>query len=292
LQIVVVVALVLFVYWVPINRDMVWRWANDGNWSHGWLVPAFSLYFLLTRRDELFRIRPRPNYLGALVLAASLLLYFLSVWHLRMHYPQALSIVGVVFGLALLFGGMRTMRIAWFPILFLLFAIPLPERYYVLLTMPLRAWASSAAAVIMPLVQPGLYTEAQTVVIDYVMPGRPPGTLNIEEACSGLRLMMSFFALGVAMAYLGARPTWQRVLMVVSCIPIAVLCNTVRVTVTGLLQINGHEDLARGTAHQVLGIGMLLLAFGFYFLLGYVLSHLFVEEADDGDAEAVGGTAS
>jgi len=64
LQIVVIVTLVLFVYWVPINRDMVWRWANDGNWSHGWLVPAFSLYFLLTRRDELFRIRPRPNYLG------------------------------------------------------------------------------------------------------------------------------------------------------------------------------------------------------------------------------------
>jgi exosortase/archaeosortase family protein len=101
--------------------------------------------------------------------------------------------------------------------------------------------------------------------------------------------MMSFFALGVAMAYLHARPTWQRVLMVLSCIPIAVLCNTVRVTVTGLLQINGHEDWARGTAHQVLGIGMLLLAFVLYFLLGYVLSHLFVEEED---GEVVGGTVS
>ena len=104
----------------------------------------------------------------------------------------------------------------------------------------------------MPWFAKGLYTEAQAVVIDYVMPGRPPGQLNVEEACSGMRLMMAFVTLGVAMAYLRDRPAWQRIVMVLSCVPIAVFCNSIRVTTTGLLHVHGRQELAAGTAHQLL----------------------------------------
>lgn len=280
-RIAIVTALVLFAYWGPIRHHLIPRWIHDGNWSHGWLVPVFSLYFLACRSDQLFRARPRPSYLGAAVLLLSLTAYFLGAWWLSMTYPQVLSLVGSIFGLTLLLGGWGVIRVAWFPILFLVLAIPLPQGMYVSLTLPLRELASWAAAGVMPLMVPGLWTEAQAVVIDWVMPGGRSGQLNVEQACSGMRLLMAFVALGVAMAYLGDRPRWHRIVMVLSCIPIAVLCNAIRVTSTGLMYVHGHEELASGTPHQLLGILMLAIALGLYALIGYVLSHLFIEEPED-----------
>lgn len=276
-RLVIVVGLVVLVYWGTIRSSLISRWINDGNWSHGWLIPLFSVYFLWLHRDQLFATRPKPAYIGAIILAFSLALNFVSAWWLRMGYPQAVSIVGVIFGVTLLMGGWGVMRIAWFPILFLLIAIPLPQQLYVQLTFPLRAFASSASAAIMPVFAPGLYTEAQAVVIDYILPGGARGQLNVEEACSGMRLMMAFVTLAVATAYLGDRPHWQRLIMVASCVPIAVFCNTIRVTATGLFYVYGHDDLARGTPHQLLGFAMLAIALGAFSLLGYVLSHLFIE---------------
>ena len=286
LRIAIVTVLVLFVYWSPIRHTLVARWLSDGNWSHGWLIPMFSLYFLSTRREELLRCRREPSYVGAVVLAISLAGYFVSAWWARMAYPQAVSIVGTIFGLVLLLGGWSVIRVVWFPILFLLFAIPLPHSQYVELTMPLRKLASTVAAAVMPLFLSGLHTASQAVVIDYLAPDGRAGQLNVEEACSGMRLMMAFVTLGVATAYLGDRPVWQRMIMVLSCLPIAVLCNAIRVTTTGLLTITGHQQYAQGTPHQLLGLAMLLIALGLYALVGYVLSHLFVDVPNENHAAA------
>lgn len=276
----VVVIFIAFVYWGPIRHLLVGRWLRDSNWSHGWLIPVFSLYFLWMKRDTLVQCQPCGSKIGAGVLVVSLGMYFFSAWRLRMGYPQALSIVGSIFGVTLLMGGWNVMRIAWFPILFLMLAVPLPDRLYVELTFPMRKIASTAAAALMPLFSTGLHTQAQAVVIDYIIPGKPPGTLNVEEACSGMRLMMAFVTLGVAMAYLGDRPVWHRVIMILGCLPIAVFCNTIRVTTTGLFWIHGYTDVAQGTAHQLLGIAMLGIALGLYSLIGYILNHLFVEEPE------------
>ncbi len=282
----VLAGLVVLTYWGVIRGLLVSRWLDDGNWSHGFLIPVFSLYFLVTRREALLRCRPAPSYLGAVVLAGSLTMYFVFAWVLPMGYPQALSIVGAIFGVTLLIGGWSVMRVAWFPIAFLVLAIPLPHSIYFQLTMPMREWASLAAAAVMPLLVSGLHTEAQAVVIDYVAPGGLVGTLQVDEACSGMRLMMAFVTLGVAMAYLGNRPNWQRVIIVAACIPIAVFCNTVRTVVTGVFTVTGHSDLAQGTPHQLLGVAMLLLALGLFALVGYVLAHLFVEVPDEEGASA------
>ena len=284
-----VVAILLgAVYWATIWNHLVKRWMNDGNWSHGWLVPVFSLYLLGTQRDRLAAVIPRANYLGAVVLVFSLGLYFVTSWWWPMVYPQIVSIIGSILGLTLLLGGWPLMRVAWFPIMFLLFAMPLPQGLYVELTLRLRALASMLAAAIMPLFASGLYTEAQSVVIDYDFRGRS-GHLNVEEACSGMRLLMAFLTLGVAMAYLGNRATWQRVIMVLCCIPIALICNTIRVTTTGLLFVYERNDLAQGTPHQLLGISMLVIAFGLFAFVGYLLNHLFLE--DDGEESDPGVSA-
>lgn len=273
----VLTVFVVLVYLDSLRYTIGSRWIHDGNWSHGWLIPLFSLYFLWTKRTALATVKVRPSLWGTAVLLASLVAYFYFLWRLPMGYPRALTLVGTLVGLVLLLGGWPMLRLTWFPIAFLMLAIPLPERVYVALTMPQQKLASGAAALIMPLVTPGLYMEAQGVVIDYLMPGRPAGQLNVEEACSGMRSMMAIVTLGVALAYLGDKPLWQRLVLLMTCVPIAILCNMMRVTLTGLFFIHGYEGLAKGTPHQILGLAMLVLALGMYSVVGWVLERLMVE---------------
>lgn len=279
-RLAVVAVLFSLVYWETIQHELVKRWLADGNWSHGWLIPLFSLYALNARRAELRNAIARTSWLGLVIVLLSLGAFFYSAWVVPRAYPRALSIVGTVFGLTLFLGGWRIMRVAWFPILFLALAIPLPDRLYVALTMPLRVFASQVAAALLPTVVPGLFTEAQGVVIDYVIAGRP-SSLNVEEACSGMRSLMSLATLGVATAYVGDRPAWQRWIMVLSCIPIAVFCNIIRVVVTGILIIQGQTDLARGTPHAMLGVGVFALALGLFMLLGWTLNRLVVADTSE-----------
>jgi len=289
IQTAVIGLLLMLVFWGQIREHLIGTWLADGNWSHGWLIPVFSVYFLMSRRERLADCAVRPSYTGAVILALSLAMYFISGWVFRYTYPQSVALVGSIFGIVLLMAGWQVMRVAWFPILFLLLAIPLPPQIYSSLTMPLQAFAATVAATVMPWFAPGLYTEAQAVVIDYIMPNAPPGQLNVEEACSGMRLLMAFVTLGVAMAYVRERPTWQRVMIVLACVPIAVFCNSIRVTITGLLHIYGLHEFAKGTPHQLLGIAMLLLAMGMYALTGYVVGHLFIEEELQDGAPAGSG---
>jgi exosortase/archaeosortase family protein len=87
--------------------------------------------------------------------------------------------------------------------------------------------------------------------------------------------------LGLAMAYLGQRPLWQRVIMVLSCIPIALFCNAIRVTTTGCIHVFEYKSLASGTPHELLGLAMLPIALGLFALVGYVLRNLFVEAVEE-----------
>lgn len=283
IQIGVVALLVAVVYADTLRHTIGGRWLHDANWSHGWLIPLLSVYFLWTDRARLARTAARPSAWGAVVLVGSLGVYFYFLWRLPMGYPRAVSLIGVVAGLVLLLGGWGILRRTWFALAFLLLAVPLPQRTYVALTMPQQKLASRAAAAVMPLVSPGLYTETQGVVIEYMAPGRPAGQLNVEEACSGMRSLMAIVTLGVAFAYLGERALWQRLVLVAACVPIAVACNVVRVTTTGLLFIHGYDFLAKGTPHTVLGLVVLGLALGMYSGVGWVLERLYVEEGGRGE---------
>jgi len=279
--------LLVAVYFQPIKTTLIHRWINDGTWSYGWLVPLLSLYFLSHGRETLGRITVKPAYAGLVVLVASLGCYLATTWIYHYSYPRVLTLVGCIVGLTLFLGGWAVLRAALFPILFLIFAIPLPQGMYVDLTMPLQRWASLVTASILSML-PNVYAEVSGVVVDYTH-GAVSGHLNVEQACSGMRSMMAIITLGVATAYLGDRPRWQRITMVIACLPIAVACNTVRVTATGLLHV--YQDSAFGrqlhfdwltgpTPHAMLGLATFLIAVGLFSLVGWVLSNLLIDEAD------------
>ena len=91
IHLLVLVTLLGVVYWETVWNNLVKRWMTDGNWSHGWLVPVFSLYLLATQRDYIGSIRARPNYAGGALLVLSLAAYFATSWWYPMVYPQVVS---------------------------------------------------------------------------------------------------------------------------------------------------------------------------------------------------------
>jgi exosortase len=260
-------------------RGIVHLWVTDPDWSHGFLIPLFSLYFLNQHKRELLSEPVRPSYLGLFFLICGVLFYPLNVVHLQYGYLRPIGMIGTLGAVGLFLGGWRLVRYMWLPIGFLVFAVPLPERYYVRLTTPMRLLAAEAAGLLLNMVN-GIDATVNGVVVNVVYKGQvlePP--LDVAEACSGMRLLMAFLALGVAMAYLHYRPVWQRLILLASTIPIAIFCNIVRVSVTGFIYVFIHPRYAQGIYHDMLGLSMLPLAFGLYGFLAWFMSSLFVEEA-------------
>jgi len=270
---------VLF-YWLYHNEieQIVRRWLTDSSWSHGFLIPLFSLYFINQHKKEILSIQPRPSYLGLVLLICCILFYPLNIVHFQYGYFRPLCMLATLGAVVLFLGGYRLAGHLWLPVAFLIFAVPLPQRYYVAFTMPMRHLAARVAAGLLSLVG-GLEANATGVVIEVVYKGQrlEPG-LNVAEACSGMRLLMAFLALGVAMAYLHYRPLWQRFVLLASTVPIAILCNIIRVTATGFIYVLIDPKYAHGIYHDLLGLAMLPLAFGFYGTLSWFTSSLFVEE--------------
>jgi len=273
-----IVILAVLLGWLYENQlyRIVHRWINDPNWSHGFLIPLFSLYFLHQRRETLAKTPRRTNWLGLVIILVCIGGCLYSIYPLKMGYPQILAVLGTIFGVIWFCCGWRVIVVAWLPILYLFFALPLPQRLYEQLTIPLRKMASGIAAVVLNVI-PNLHAEARGVIIDGFYNGQP-FQLSVAEACAGMRLMMAFVALGVAMAYLSDRPYWHRVILLLATVPIAIFCNFIRVTTTGLLYVMVDPTFATGRFHSTLGLCMLPIAFLLYWLIAILLNSFYIEE--------------
>jgi exosortase len=187
-------------------------------------------------------------------------------------------------GMIVLLCGLPAMYYLWLPWLYLFFAIPLPQRIYFALTDPLRRMAAEVATAVVGL-YPGLHIERVGSVIEFVYKGQA-GQLGVVDACSGMRSTITLCAIGVAIAFMAERPLWQRLVLVASCIPIATFCNFIRVTVTSYLFIFVDSKYATGQYHAMFGMAVMLLAFGVFSGLAWLLARLVVEEEADNDSAA------
>ena len=263
------------------------RWMSDPSWSHGFLIPLFSLYFLHQNRRKILDLTARPSWfcgLGSLVFV--LMLYWFNTIQLKFSYGDALIFIAAIGATVLFVGGWALLKQTWLPIAYLFFSVPLPGRLYTQVTQPMQEWAAWVASIVLNVI-PQLEATLRGVVIDVIYRGQPlEPSLQVAEACSGMRLLMAFVALGVAMAYLHWRPIWQRVILLLSTVPIAILCNVIRVIITALIYIFWDPRYARGVYHDLLGMLMLPLAFLFYGLIAWLMTNLFVDE-DAEKTEAV-----
>lgn len=281
--IMLAVALTALFIWLYQNQCYrLYRMWQNPDWSHGFLVPLFCLYMVHARKEQLLSGAHSGSLWGLALIVSGVAAYAYFVVA-RIGYPQDLSMLVVISGLVLLLRGWRTLKITLFPIGFFLLAIPPPDYVYKSFTQPLQQGAAKISTIVMNLF-PGAEVEQAGINIAYYLSGGRHGTFTVAGACSGMRSLMAFVALGLFMAYFAPRPLWQRVTMALCVVPVALFCNVVRVIITGSFQMYGHGNLATGTPHMVLGLLMFGLGFAIYGAILWALDHLFVE-ADEGDGK-------
>ena len=272
---------------VWINRHqfswLVRKWIDDDNWSHGFLIPLFSVFLLYMRWGELRSARRRTSLWGLPVLLVVVVLEILA-YNDGNRWACLVGMLLVAFGLVFYLAGPDILRLLWLPILYLFFAIPLSDYIYGQIALPLQNAAATASATILSLFGVDIVAEQSNLTV-FSLSG-VKHSLTVEEACSGMRLLMAFVALSVAMAYLTDRPLWQRMVLVAVGVPIAIACNILRVTMTCLAYVIDREQLGQDFMHDFAGVLMLVPAMGMLWLLGWLLRHLIIDEPDEAVAEA------
>jgi exosortase len=238
----VLAALFLFTYYGSLARTV--HYWHSPDYQYGPFVPAFALYLLWYRRDMLPTTGPKWSWWAFV---------FFGIWAAMRwaivyfgYETDAHSIFPFLIGVALFAGGWAGLRWAWPSIMFLFFALPLPDFVAVRLSQPLQRIATECTVyVVQTLGIPAVVEGGQGNVIR-LGNGVP---LNVEEACSGLRMLMLFFTICVGAAFVikSFAPrisVWERIVMVVSAIPIAVISNVTRITITAILHQFGWHHAA------------------------------------------------
>lgn len=268
-------------FWPNLRR--LWLKTNpfygEPNWGHAIIVPIVGLYYLYTNREQLTKARIKTSWWGLIPLLGGMLLYAWGIWPGQNDYFKDLGMVITLFGVVQLLCGWDVMKIAWFPIAFLICALPWPGQFYSIVATPLQRLAAVVAVKVMSFTGVPAGSAGTKIFIGGIT--GDVRTLNVAEACAGLRSLMTFISLAAALAFLSVRPLWQKILITVSAIPIAVACNVMRVSGQGLLDHYVSTAWSEGFAHQVAGLVMLLPAFLLVLLVFWLLDHIFVEEAEN-----------
>lgn len=217
--------------------------------------------------------------LGTLI--GGLLLSAYGIYPGQNDFLWDVGMVVVLFGAVLTLCGWRVMQIAWFPLIFLFAALPWPGLLYSKLAMPLQQLAAQAAVFTLQVTGVEASYAGTKIFMQIPTPlGAEWRTLNVAEACAGLRSLMTFVSLAAAIAFLSGRPLWQKLVITGSAVPIAIFCNVLRVSGQGLLDRYVSQELSQDFAHQFVGLVMLIPAFFLVIGVAWVLDQLFVEEPE------------
>lgn len=257
----------LWSYW-PTLLGLAAIWNGDATYSHGFLVPIIAAGLIWHRRDLKVRHEVYQPRMGFVLIAGSVAMRGLGA-RFYFEWLEWLSLLPCVGGLCLLFGGPLAWRRAWPGILFLVFMLPLPYRLEVALAGPLQNVATSASTYLLQTIGYPAVAEGNVIVVQDVRVG-------VAEACSGLRMLVAFFAVSTVVACVVQRPNWERGLVVLSAAPIAMACNVIRVTGTAMVYQSVGSEVAHKLFHDLAGWLMMPLAVGL--LLGelWILSRLLI----------------
>jgi exosortase len=287
----VLALLMIGLFWPNLRR--LWLKTNpvsgEANWGHSFFIPLIGLYYLYLNRDGLLKARVSTSYLGLAIMIGGLLLFGYGIWPGQNDFVKDFAMVGTLFGLVAFMCGWEVMKIVWFPIIFLVCAIPWPGLVYSWVALPLQQVAAAAAIKVLNLLNVESYREGTKLII---VNGLKIRVLNVAEACAGLKSLMTFISVGAAVGFLSSRATWQKILITLSAIPIAIFCNMMRVTGQGIIDHYWSEKLSEGFAHQFVGMVMLIPAFFLILLVAWILDNVFIEEADKRDLPAPGSRST
>jgi exosortase len=267
--VVIPFAALLWAYW-PTLLDLARVWQHNPQYSHGYLVPVFAVALLWLRRDRLDVLTVRPNLtMGLCLLLLGVGLRLISAAYSYIWFDP-ISIIPCVAGLCLLLGGWGAWRWAWPSILFLGFMVPLPFRFDTMLSGPLQRLATIVSTFVMQMLGLPALAEGNVILVN-------DHQIGIVEACSGLRMLVVFFALSTALVLAIKRPWLDKCILLASAAPIALACNILRITLTGVLYETTNSEAANAFFHDAAGWLMMPLALCMLWLEMKLLGALFIE---------------
>jgi exosortase len=268
----VIVALLFWLY-MPTLTHLVAQWWNDPNFSHGFFVPLFSAFVIWQERTRLSAVSRRPSWSGLLFLGLGLCVLIVGQMGAEL-FLSRLSLLIVLAGLIVLFLGWNFFRALLFPWAFLLLMIPVPAIVFNQITFPLQLLASKVASTTLPWMGVPVLREGNVIVL-------PAMALEVAEACSGIRSLMSLATLAVIYGYLMERKVGVRVLLAVASIPIAVAANSMRIVGTGLLVQYWDPEKAEGFFHEFSGWLIFVVSLVMLYLLHRAVRGFWHEEATE-----------
>jgi exosortase len=243
---------------------LVADWWNIPDFSHGFLVPIFAAYLVWTKRKALIETKIAPTWSGIVMVFLGLAVLLLGVYGAEL-FLSRISLVILLAGLVLCFGGWQLLKELRFPLLVLLLAIPIPYIVFNEITLPLQSLASKLASTLLPLFGVPVLREGNVIEL-------PAMKLEVAEACSGIRSLMSLFTLAVFYGYFLEKSNLRRALLALASIPIAIAANALRILGTGLCVQYWDPDKALGFFHEFSGWVMFLVSLGCLYVVHRVMS--------------------
>jgi len=257
LSVAALVVALVGLYWAVVPH-LVHQWANDDDYTHGFLIVPLALYFVWERRERLTGLPIEPSLRGGGLLGIGLMMLVLGSLGAEL-FLQRSSLVVVLAGLVWLILGTSFLRQLLFPLAFLVFMIPLPAIVLNAVAFPLQLFAAQSATFCMQLAGIPVLREGNTIVLANT-------TLEVVEACSGIRSLQALLALGAVYGYFAQKAVWKRWALLALSIPIAIAANALRVAGTGLLAHLIGPEAAQGFYHTF--AGWIVFAVAFVLLLG------------------------
>lgn len=235
---------------------------DDPNYSHGLIIPFVTWYLIRARMHSLAKTQSQPYNLGLLVLLAGLLLFVLGYIGGEL-FSKRISFIIVLFGIILLLEGKEIAGILFFPVAILLFAVPLPYVLYNALAFPLKLIASKIAAQALNVFGIPVFREGNIIHLTHT-------TLEVVDACSGIRSLMTLFTLAFFLAYLRHKTLWKRILLLLIATPVAVIANAGRVTFTGIMT-RSNPAWGEGFLHDFSGWLVFVISFGLLIAVSFLI---------------------
>lgn len=245
--------LALAAYWGGL-AELVSRWNNQEEYGHGYFIPLIAIWFLWHRRQALQQSLGTPSWAGPILVAIGtigLLLGELTAIYVLIQFGFILTLIGLI----LAYGGFSLLRVSILPVLFLIFAIPLPYFIDAQLSWRLQIISSQLGVGFLRLLGTSVFLEGN--VIDL-------GTykLQVVEACSGLRYLYPLLSIGFLMAYMYKASFWKKALIFLSTVPITVVMNSARIAMVGILVNQWGSEQAEGFVHYFEGWVIFMICLG------------------------------
>ena len=252
-----------FLY-ASVMKKLVFDWIELPDFSHGFFVPLWAFYFVYDQRKEWSAITLSGNWWGLAWILLGILILLIGRLASEI-FMQGISLLIVLGGIVLFLLGNAAFKILLFPIFFLIFMIPIPSIFIDRITFPLQIFASKVATGALELVGIPVLREGNIIQLANT-------SLEVVEACSGIRSLMTMVCLSVAFSYFSQKTFLKRFLLVLSIFPIAILANAARVSGTGILSHFYGESAAEGFFHTYAGFFLMVISFICLFAISSLIS--------------------